>query len=133
MTSQNDPLKVIVRGGPIEANAVVYGVVQNALSEAGFTDISVSSPQHDSEAILGEIPSLLDVLRAERPTLFDTPISVEQIAHADEVLTLTVNDPDNLGIARVVYGTDPAIVEEAVEAHAPATDDFAEPALQDDL
>jgi hypothetical protein len=113
--SQKDALEVIVQGGPVEVNAVVYGVVQHALSEAGFTEVTVHSPEGDTEAVVGEIPSLLDVLRADRPTIFDTPITVKQNAHADDVLKMCDN-PDNLDIGRIVYGTTDAAVEPSAES-----------------
>jgi hypothetical protein len=115
MSSQKDPLEVIVQGGPVDVNAVVYGVVQHALSEAGFTEVTVHSPEGNKDAIVGEVPSLLDVLRADRPTIFDTPITVKQNAHADDVLQMC-DDPDNLDIGRIVYGTTDAAVESSAEA-----------------
>ncbi|SAK59051.1 hypothetical protein AWB81_01785 [Caballeronia arationis] len=114
MSSQKDPLEVIVQGGPVDVNAVVYGVVQHALSEAGFTEVTVHSPEGNVDAVVGEIPSLLDVLRVERPAIFDTPITVKQNAHADDVLKMC-DDPDNLDIGRIIYGTTDAAVEPSAE------------------
>ncbi|WP_144106753.1 hypothetical protein [Paraburkholderia sp. BCC1886] len=131
MSNQHAPLEVLVQGGDVETSALVYGVVQNALTEAGFTDITVESPQGDTEANVSQIPSLLDLVRTERPALFDTPIAVKQIATPEEVVAFAVDHPDTLGIASVVYGTDPAVVEEIIEANAPLPDDVTDVEFED--
>jgi hypothetical protein len=133
MSTQKDPLEVIVQGGSIEANTLVYGVVQASLNDAGFTDVTVHSPQGNVEADFSEMPSLLDVVRANRPHLFDTPIKVTQNAHADDVLLLSTEDPGKIGIARIVYGGDQEAVVVAVEEEVveEELDDFADRTPED--
>jgi hypothetical protein len=104
----------------------VFGVVQHALDTAGFTDVTVRSPQGDAECVTGDVPTMLDIVRANRPQLFETPIRVTQNAHADDVMAVSTQDPDNLGIAKTVYGTEEAVVVEAVAEEVPEIDDFAE-------
>lgn len=134
MSTQKDPLEVIVQGGPIEANTLVFGVVQNALNDAGFTDVSVRSPQGTVDANLSEMPTLLDVVRANRPHLFDTAIRVTQLAHADDVLLLSTEDPGRTGIATVVYGGDEeAVVLTVVEEVVEELDDFADAPQDEDV
>ncbi|MGF6604684.1 hypothetical protein P3T23_009440 [Paraburkholderia sp. GAS448] len=104
MNVEGDPLEVIVQGGSVEANTVVYGVVQGALSDAGFTGVTVSSPQGDRAAHVGMIPTMLDAVRASRPELFATPISVKQHAPLEEVGSLIADNPDQLDLGQIVYG-----------------------------
>ena len=104
MNEKDDPLEVIVQGGSIEASTVVYGVVQTALSDAGFTEVTVSSPQGDKAAHAGRIPTMLDVVRASRPELFATPIRVKQNAPLEEVGSLIADNPDHLDLGQIVYG-----------------------------
>jgi hypothetical protein len=135
MSTQKDPLEVIVQGGPIETNTLVFGIVQNALQDAGFTDVSVHSPQGNVECDFTEMPSLLDVVRANRPHLFDTPLRVTQNAHADDVLLLSTDDPGKTGIAKIVYGGDQAavIITEEPEEIEVELDDFAERPESEDI
>jgi hypothetical protein len=79
------------------------------------------------------MPSLLDVVRANRPHLFDTPIKVTQNAHADDVLLLSTEDPGKIGIARIVYGGDQEAVVVAVEEEVieEELDDFADRTPED--
>lgn len=102
MSTQKDPLEVIVQGGNVEANTLVFGVVQHALDNAGFTDVTVHSPQGAAPCDVEEVPTMLDVVRASRPHLFDTAIRVEQRSRAEDVLSMSTDD--QLGIAKVVYG-----------------------------
>jgi hypothetical protein len=135
MSTQKDPLEVIVQGGSIEANTLVFGVVQASLNDAGFTDVSVHSPQGSVECDFSEIPTLLDVVRANRPHLFDTPITVTQNAHADDVLLLSTEDPGKIGIAKIVYGGDQEAIVVVAEAEEeePIIDDFAERPESEDI
>ncbi|MBB5409173.1 hypothetical protein HDG34_003114 [Paraburkholderia sp. HC6.4b] len=105
MNVEGDPLEVIVQGGSIDANTVVYGVVQGALSDAGFTGVTVSSPQGERAAHVGRIPTMLDALRVSRPELFATPINVKQQACVEEVGSLIADNPDHLDLGHIVYGT----------------------------
>jgi hypothetical protein len=138
MTTQKDPLEVIVQGGDVEANTLVFGVVQHALDNAGFTDVSVHSPQGDVPCDVEEVPTLLDVVRANRPHLFDTPIRVEQRALGEDVLAMSTDDPGAIGLAKVVYGggLEEAGVVATVEAEvlqAMERDDFADPVQDEDV
>ncbi len=112
MDEKDDPLEVVVQGGSIEANTVVYGVVQSALSDAGFTEVAVSSPQGVKAAHVGKVPTMLDVVRASRPELFATPISVRQNAPLEEVGSLIADNPDQLDLGHVVYGIGDAVDDE---------------------
>lgn len=104
MNIEGDPLEVIVQGGSVDANTMVYGVVQGALSDAGFTAVTVSSPQGDRVAHVGRIPTMLDAVRASRPELFATPISVKQHARLEDVGSLIADNPDQLDLGHIVYG-----------------------------
>jgi hypothetical protein len=110
-----DPIEVTVAGGTIEANTLVYGVVQTALDEAGFTDITVKSPHGDAECDAAEMPSLLDLIRTKNPSMFDMPVRVTQHASMDAVGALPNAGATAAAIATVVYGgvLDEAVVEEA--------------------
>jgi hypothetical protein len=109
-----DPLEVTVAGGSAEVNTLVYGVVQNALDEAGFTDIAVNSPHGDVSVDTASVPTLLDLVRAKNPSMFDTPIRVTQVASADQVANLANGDTVAAAIANTVYSgaLDAAVVEE---------------------
>lgn len=121
MDEKDDPLEVVVQGGSIEANTVVYGVVQSALSDAGFTEVAVSSPQGVKAAHVGKVPTMLDVVRASRPELFATPISVRQNAPLEEVGSLIADNPDQLDLGHVVYG----IGDEVDDEPGPAPEESA--------
>jgi len=109
-----DPLEVTVAGGSAEVNTLVYGVVQNALDEAGFTDIAVNSPHGDVSVDTASVPTLLDLVRAKNPSMFDTPIRVTQVAPADQVANMANGDTVAAAIANTVYSgaLDAAVVEE---------------------
>lgn len=110
-----DPLEVTVAGGSAEVNTLVYGVVQNALDEAGFTDIAVNSPHGDVSVDTAQMPSLLDIVRAKNPSMFDTPVKVTQVVPADAVAALANGDSVAAAIANTVYSGvfDQSVVEEA--------------------
>lgn len=138
MSTQKDPLEVIVQGGDVEANTLVFGVVQHALDNAGFTDVTVHSPQGNAPCDVEEVPSLLDIVRANRPHLFDTPIRVEQRARAEDVLDMSTTNPGQIGLAKVVYGggLEEAGVVASVEIEveeAMERDDFADAEQPDDI
>jgi hypothetical protein len=104
MSKKEAPLEVIVQGGSIEASSMVYGVVQHALSEAGFTEVTASSPQGSKAAHVEKIPTMLDAVRAARPELFETPVCVRQEASAEDVASLIVDNPDQLDLGQIAYG-----------------------------
>ena len=64
-----DPIEVSVTGGSIETNTLVFGVVQAALDEAGFTEVTVQSPHGDAAVEPSEMPSLLDLIRTKNPSM----------------------------------------------------------------
>ena len=123
-----DPLEVTVSGGSAEVNTLVYGVVQNALDEAGFTDVDVSSPHGDASVDIAQMPSLLDIVRAKNPSMFDTPIKVSQVAPADAIANMANGDSLSAAIANTVYsGTlDEAVVNEVAAVYIETDDVPAE-------
>jgi hypothetical protein len=129
-----DPLEVTVAGGSAEVNTLVYGVVQNALDEAGFTDIAVSSPHGDVSVDTAQVPSLLDIIRAKNPSMFDTPIRVCQVAPADAVANMANGDSISAAIANTVYSgaLDEAVVEEVAAVYIEG-DDSGEEVPGDDI
>jgi hypothetical protein len=129
MNEENDPLEVIVQGGSIEANTVVYGVVQNALSNAGFTEVTVSSPQGDTAALVNKVPTMLDVVRASRPELFATRVTVKQNVPLEEIGSLIADNPDRLDLGHVVYGIGDAGDDDPGDASAESTQE-AEKSLE---
>lgn len=114
-TPEIDPVEVSVSGGTIEANTLVYGVVQAALDEAGFTDVTVQSPHGDAAVEPSEMPTLLDLIRTKNPSMFDMPVKVTQHASMDAVGQLPNAGATAAAIATVVYGDvlDESVVEEA--------------------
>jgi hypothetical protein len=127
MNEKNDPLEVIVQGGSIEANTVVYGVVQSALSVAGFTELTVSSSQGDAAAHVSKVPPMLDVVRASRPELFATPVTVKQDAPLEEIGSLIADNPDRLDLGHIVYGIGDAGDDDPGDASAEATQEAQKP------
>ncbi len=114
-TPNVDPVEVAITGGTVEANTLVYGVVQAALDEAGFTEIQLSSPHGDVEVDVAGMPSLLDLIRTKNPSMFDMPVKVVQHASVDAVSALNNAGATAAAIATVVYGgtLDEAVVAEA--------------------
>jgi hypothetical protein len=113
-----DPVEVTVTGGSVEVNTVVYGVVQAALDEAGFTEVTVQSPHGDAAVEPSEMPSLLDLIRTKNPSMFDVPVKVTQHASMDAVGQLPNAGATAAAIATVVYGgvLDEAVADEAAMA-----------------
>lgn len=115
-----DPLEVTVSGGSAEVNTLVYGVVQNALDEAGFTDVTAHSVVHaDASVDTAQMPTLLDLVRAKNPSMFDTPVKVTQVASADQVANLANGDSIACAIANTVFAgaLDQAVVEEVAAVY----------------
>jgi hypothetical protein len=123
-----DPLEVTVAGGSAEINTLVYGVVQNALDEAGFTDLSVSSVHGDASVDTAQVPTLLDLVRAKNPSMFDTPIKITQVASADQIANLANGDSVAAAIANTVFSgaLDEAVVAEAAAVYIESDDVPAE-------
>lgn len=134
MSTHIDPLEVTISGGTAETNTLVSGVVQTALDEAGFTDITVNSPHGDAGVDEDAMPSLLDIIRVKNPDMFDTPIKINQHVSADAIANLPNVSATAAAIANAVYAgvLDAAVVEE-VAAVFIEEEGVVNDAVQDDI
>jgi hypothetical protein len=79
MQEQLEPVKVTVSGGGYGANTLVFGVLHDALCNAGFNKVSPAAIRSfNGQTDHKRIPSLLDVCRSIHPDLFNTPVDVQQ-------------------------------------------------------
>jgi hypothetical protein len=115
MSTQIEPLEVTVTGGTAETNTLVYGIVQTALDDAGFTDIIATSPHAEAVCESAQMPSLLDLVRLKNPSMFDTPVRVSQHLSADAAAALPNAGAVAAAIAATVYG---GVLDESVAAEA---------------
>lgn len=135
MSIDIEPIEVTVSGGSVEANTVIYGVVQAALDVAGFTEVTCQSAHGDATAEPSEVLSLLDLIRIKNPSMFDIPVKVIQHAGMDAVGQLPNAGATAAAIAAVVYGgtLDAAVADEAAMAFVEEPEPSDAEPLPDDL
>lgn len=78
MEESLDPVHVTVTGGSYGASTLIFGVVQDAITKAGFRNVKPRLGNSFSDEDSRRISSLLDVVRSIHPDLFSTPVEVHQ-------------------------------------------------------
>ena len=72
------PLKIEISGGDTFTSTVVFGFVQQALSDRGFRNVEAIHELGDAPARTDTVPTLLDLLEATHPSIFAQPVVIKQ-------------------------------------------------------
>ena len=67
---------ISIEGDDQEVTSTVTGVVNKALLDSGFTNVGVISAQTGEPTVIPDSPSLLTLIKATRPHMFDRPITI---------------------------------------------------------
>lgn len=82
---------VLITAQNEETRAVLASVIGKSLQDAGFTNVDAKIEEGDAQLTGADgVPSMLDVVRANNPSLFDTAVTISQavpafVAAEDEV------------------------------------------------
>jgi hypothetical protein len=76
-----DPINITVEGGTQEQAGLIGDIINNSLSEAGFTDVNSRYEGSDPEA------DVTKALRNLNPAIFDTEINIDAIGVVPSVGT----------------------------------------------
>jgi hypothetical protein len=77
-------LQIDIKGDTFLGRRAVSNIITEALDDAGFTDIQIQNSQGDTVE-REEVPSILDLVIAARPDLFDIPVTITTHPNVGEI------------------------------------------------
>ncbi len=73
-------ISVTVQCDDIQVQAVVGGVIERALTEAGFSDVSNRTMLEGGHSLASEeVPTMLDMIRQRAPEVFLSAITIDSV------------------------------------------------------
>jgi len=82
----NDGINIEVTGGDQQTRAVIGSVIDSALQEIGFTNVSNGVTSLNGHSLpKAEALTILDVVKATLPDIIDTPIEIVDGGEGDGV------------------------------------------------
>lgn len=83
-TSNND-VSITVQGNDIQLTALIGGVIDRALTEAGFTDVANRTMLETGHALASdEVPTMLEMARQRAPEAFAVAITIDSVKGGDD-------------------------------------------------
>lgn len=99
---------ITITGGSSQDNSQLCSVVQSALQQAGFTNVSLDP----ACALQGydEVADMVSAMRRLNPDLFDIPLTIEGFCETESMVDLSTLNPDGfVAIPEVWNGNSPML------------------------